>query len=124
MFEFMLDMFNYESRVVGRWDSETGDRMVSTARVSDGRDPFETAFQHPDYNDGKMVIVESYGNEREASEGHERWVNVMTVGPLPDVLVDCANAGIAQVAQALGKEMRFPRKGAFSPSGYGIGLSE
>ena len=103
------NMGSYETRKVGRWDGK--DSMVSTAEVTDGAHPFETAFEHPDYNDGKMVIVESYDDRESALKGHERWVKVMTEGPLPDKLVDCQNSGISQFAQSVGNNMSFPRKG-------------
>lgn len=101
MFEFINDMFNYESRKVASWQNETGDQMVSTARVSDGNQPFETAFEHPEYNDGKIVIVEAYDTKEEAEAGHVRWLKVMTEGPLPDSLRECCNAGVAQLLGAL-----------------------
>ena len=107
----MFDLFgfgnmgSYESRKVGRWEEEDG-RMVSTAEVTDGDHPFETAFEHPDYNDGKMVIVEAYDSRSAAEEGHERWMAIMTEGPLPDSLVDCQNSGISQ----LGGNRSYARK--------------
>lgn len=115
MFGSMFAMLgNYESRCVGRWEDETGDKMVSTAYVTDGLKPYETAFQHPDYNNGDMVIVESYDTEEEAKAGHERWQKIMTDGPLPDELRDCCNAGLAQVCSALSDYLdeewgRYPR---------------
>lgn len=109
MFEFMMGMGNYEDRKVGRWDNEAGDQMVSTAEVPDGAKPYETAFKHPDYNDGKMVIVEAYDDRESALAGHNRWVSVMVDGPLPDALKDCANAEIAQLCEALGSDFMFPR---------------
>jgi hypothetical protein len=105
MFDFILDIGNYESRRVGRWDSECGKKMVSTAAVSDGDHPYETAFKHPEYNGGGMVIVEAYDSRSDALAGHERWVKTMTDGPLPDVLVDCCNDGISKLCS----DLRFPR---------------
>jgi hypothetical protein len=84
--------------------------MVDTARVSDGEKPYETAFQHPEYNDGKMIIVEAYDTKEKAQTGHERWLKVMTEGPLPDALTDCCNAGVAVFCEALGSEMTFKRQ--------------
>ena len=109
MFNLGEMMGNYESRKVGRWDGK--DSMVSTAAVTDGAHPFETAFEHPDYNAGKMVIVESYDDRESAQKGHDRWVKVMTEGPLPDKLVDCCNSDISQFAQGVGSKCNFPRKG-------------
>ena len=104
MFEFLLDMGNYESRKVGKWETENGEQMVSTVRVSDGQKAYETAFQHPDYNDGKMVIVEAYDTHEEAVTGHEKWEQVMTAGPLPDALRDCCNAGVAQLLDVISED--------------------
>jgi hypothetical protein len=108
MFDFLNMMNNYESRKVGRWDNDDGTRMVSTASVSDGIREFETAFKHPDYNEGNSIIVEAYDTKDEALAGHEYWVKVMTDGPLPDELVDCANAHTAQSISA--NLLRFSRR--------------
>jgi len=98
----------YDARKVGRW--QKGKRFVSTCSVTDGAKPYETAFAHPNYNDGDMVIVESYNTRKQAEKGHEKWVKVMTKGPLPKVLNDCANAEVAQFLKAVGGKMTFKRK--------------
>lgn len=98
MFEFLQDAGNYEDRRVGRFDE--GDLMVSTATVSDGDHPFETAVKHPDYNGGEMVIVEAYDTKDQAEQGHVKWVATMTADPLPGTLVDCQNAKISQLIPA------------------------
>ncbi len=108
MFDFIWDIGNYSQRVVGRYDSDDGDKMVSTARVNDGRKPYETAFQHPEYNDGNMVIVEAYDTKEQAAEGHDKWLKVMTEGPLPDVLVDCQNSEVSSLLNSA--DMRFARR--------------
>lgn len=109
MFEFLFDMGNYADRCVGRYD-DGDDKMVSTAQVSDGNQPYETAFQHPDYNDGSMVIVCAYSTREEAAEGHARWEAIMRDGQLPDELVECFNSKVGQMCEALGDEGRYPRK--------------
>lgn len=103
MFEFLADAFNYESRVVGRDDFPWG--MVSTARVSDGAHPYETAVQHTGYNDGSMVIVEAYDGIEIAREGHRKWVGVMTADVLPQKLIDCSNAHVNQLLDLLEGEV-------------------
>ena len=110
MFDFMLDIGNYDSRKVGRYDSD--DLAVSTCSVSDGQKPFETAVRHLEYNDGKWVIVEMYDDEAHAQIGHDNWVKTMTSGNLPDYLRNCGNARIAQLIDAVGEEewMIFPRQ--------------
>lgn len=108
MFEFVFDVGNYSERVVGRYDSEDSTIMVSTARVSDGRDPYETAVKHPEYNDGRMVIVESYQTKDEAASGHASWLEAVLKDALPEILVDCQNSHISTM---LDEDMvRFERK--------------
>jgi hypothetical protein len=107
MFDFMRDTLNYDSRKVGRFDGGNG-LFISTARVSDGRQPYETAVRHPDYNEGSLVIVEAYDSMEEAKQGHDRWTDAMTREPLPDVLQDCRNAAISSFLDV--EDVRFPRK--------------
>lgn len=95
MFSFLKDTDNYEDRKVARF--EQGDVLVSTARVSDSLQPFETAVAHPDYNNGKLVIVQMYDTKEEASIGHNKWVKLMTSDNLPDELVDVSTAEIRQL---------------------------
>ncbi len=111
LFGFLADVGNAEARKVGRWldPDGSGDRMVSTMAVSDGSLPYETAFQHPAYNGGDMVIVEAYHNLAAAERGHARWVETMTRGPLPDKLADCLNSGISQLCYSAGGEFTHDR---------------
>lgn len=106
MFEFWNDAFNYNERCVGKHEADS--LLVSTVRVSDGNKPFETAVGHPDYNDGKLIIVEAYDAKGEAEAGHARWIEKMSAEVLPDVLQDCQNAGIAGWLDA--DDLRFERK--------------
>ena len=108
MFNFIDMMGNYDSRMVDRHEEE--DLLVSTCRVTDGQKPFETAVAHPEYNDGSMVVVEMYDTEGEAQIGHLNWVKTMTADDLPKELVDCCNAGVGQLAEAVGCDVVFPRK--------------
>jgi hypothetical protein len=117
MFDFLLDAGNYRSRMVGREpldpNDPNGEFLVSTAAVSDGREPFETAVKHPDYNGGKMVIVECYPTREAAEAGHAKWVATMKAEPLPDSLRDCANAEVAQLLDALSEDkdhFLYPRR--------------
>ena len=95
MFEFLMDQGNYSDRKVDRYNGEEG-VMVSTAAVSDGREPFETAVQHPDYNEGKMVIVECYATKELAQVGHDKWQERVEKETLPKVLTDCQNSEVSQ----------------------------
>lgn len=81
--------------MVGRYDS--GTLIVDTAEVSDGSRPYETGVSHPEYNEGKWVIVEAYHTWDAAMKGHEKWVATMTSEDLPTSLKDCLNGEISQL---------------------------
>lgn len=109
MFSFLNDVGNYADRRVARDDFDWG--FISTARVSDGRKPYETAVEHPEYNDGKMVIVDCYDTKADAAAGHAKWKKRMTAKRLPASLTDVANAEVAQMLESIdGGKMTFPRK--------------
>lgn len=93
LFDFLLDGLNYESRKVSH--SEIGDAVIDTTAVSDGSQSFETGVKHPEFNDGKWIIVEAYDTKEEAQRGHECWVVTITEN-LPDQLTDCQNSEISQ----------------------------
>lgn len=79
---------NYELRVVGKLDRKlpSGRLFVSTAFVTDSADPYETAVGHPQYNEGELIIVETYRSEAEARKGHLKWAARMLDTPLPKYL--------------------------------------
>src|SRR5262249_24498781 len=101
MFSFLEMVGNYEQRKVGRYDHPDG-WFISTALVTDSEKPFVTAVCHPKYNEGRIVIVDSYDNKMEAEAGHEKWVQTMNAETLPERLVDVSEAGIAQLMDVLG----------------------
>ena len=105
IFGFMDAIGTYEERKVARWPDNDG-WIVDTARATDLPDgyEYETAVQHPDYNDGDMVIVEEYATEDEAMAGHERWVAVMD-GELPETLTDVSSSVFAQMLRSAGDGM-------------------
>ncbi len=108
MFNFFGMADNYEDRKVDRY--EKNGLMVDTCSVTDGNKPFETAVESPEYNNGKMVIVQSYDTIEEAKEGHLKWVDLMLNNP-PEYLRDCANAEISQLIELFSEDMMiFPRK--------------
>ena len=76
------------SRTLKLYDNENGTGLyVSTiSEVHHSPDSYETAIVHPLYNDGKIIIVESYMYEIEALAGHDKWVNLMTSSVLPEYL--------------------------------------
>ncbi len=109
MFNFLQDIGTFHQRKVAVFESDTV--RVSTVRVSDGSQPFETAIMHPDYNDGKLVIVGAYDTREDAEAGHARWVDTMTHEPLPETLHDVANAEVAQALAFVSPDaLVFPRK--------------
>ena len=105
MFEFLSMLGDYEQRKVACYDEDGV--FVSTAAVCDGRKPFETAVEHPRYNDGKLVIVECYDTREDAEKGHKLWVRLMTAKRLPTVLTDCTNAEVSQLSKLLGNVTTF-----------------
>ena len=102
MFDFLMDMGNIAERRVAVYEED--DLFVSTVRVSDSTQPFETAVEHPNYNDGKLVIVEQYDTKAEAEAGHEKWLAEMTADVLPVTLTDVSGSGVAQLCDAFGDE--------------------
>lgn len=99
MFGFTSMSGNYNSRCVDYFE---GDGFaISTARVTDSTHPFETAVGHPEYNNGKWVIVELYDSHESAKSGHAQWVSKMTNGKLPESLIDVSGADIALLADAV-----------------------
>lgn len=105
MFEFLTMMGTYELRKVNH--TEIGELVVDTCSVFDGAHPFETGIKHPEYNDGKWIIVQAYDAQAEALAGHAAWVAVMTTEPLPSQLTGCQNAEISQIFDS--EDMIFPR---------------
>ena len=108
MLDFLSMMDNYDDRKVDYF--EDGDLRVSTASITDGSQPYETAIAHPEYNSGKYVIVEAYDNAQQAQARHDKWVALMTSDDLPDSLTDCANAGVSQIGEMFGIQMEFLRQ--------------
>lgn len=97
MFEFLMDTDNYDDRCVGRFDDEQKGTMVSTAMVSDGKEPYETAIIYPGFNDGDMMIVEAYSSKDRAKKGHSKWLKKVKSGNLPDTIEDCMNAKLCSL---------------------------
>ena len=87
---------NYEQRLVANFTKDG--IMVDTTEVYDSSQPYETAVEHPQYNDGSMVIVELYPTKEDAQKGHDKWVKIMTAKKLPKELKDVSTAHIAKLA--------------------------
>lgn len=90
---------NYEDRKVGRW--QKGDVFVSTAAVNDSSFPYETAIAHPDYNNGKLIIVENHSSLKDAKTGFKKWVKKMSAKKHPATITDVGGAEINQVLISL-----------------------
>ena len=91
-------MFRY--LVINQYFDDTV--FVSTIRGFDtGR--YETAIQHPDYNDGDIIIVASgYESMEAAEEGHNKWVEIMTSDILPESIPEMSDSGIAILGKITG----------------------
>ncbi len=103
IFDFMQDFDNHAERKVDTYKED--DLFVDTCAVSDSTQPYETAIAHPDYNEGKMVIVELYDTKEEAQAGHDKWVGAMTAKKLPRTLQDVSTSNIIKFAQEVGIDM-------------------
>ena len=104
MFEFFNMMGNYDSRKLARYENpdDPEHNFVSTARVTDSTQPYETGIFHPAFNHGNCIVVEQYDDRDEALAGHERWVAVMTAHQLPKSLKDVSTSDIRQFAENFG----------------------
>lgn len=100
----------YEDRKVDVFQDNEKKIFISTAKVNDGFKPFETAVSYPDYDGGKLIIVESYNTKEEAQQGHNKWIKVMTSEVLPDFLVDCCNTLVSQMYKDAGGNLTFKRE--------------
>jgi len=99
-FGFFSMAGNYEERKVAHYEEEKV--MVDTCRVDDSDADYETAVEHPAYNNGSMVIVETYDTKEEAQGGHDKWVTIMTSRSLPDRLFDVSTAAIKKLGEVFG----------------------
>ena len=106
MFNFTGMEGNYDSRSIDRTNFSWG--FISTARVTDGSKPIETAIKSDEYapldtpeKTDQMIIVESYDSVEDAEAGHEKWRLLMETDP-PNKLVDCCNSGIADLINGIG----------------------
>jgi len=105
MFEFFNEMLNntYEQRQVARYEKDGV--FVDTCAVNDSDQPFETAIEHPKYNDGKMIVVQMYDTKEQAQKGHDKWVEKMTSKELPKAIKNVGTADIVKFAGALGFDL-------------------
>ena len=69
--------------------------------INDSDHTYETAIAHPDYNDGKWIIVEGYHTKEDAQIGHEKWVKAMTADSLPAQIRDVSTATVARMKDSV-----------------------
>ncbi len=106
---FGMDMYGtHADRVVDNY--EFGKLIIDTCSVTDSDQPYETAVQHPSYNEGSWVIVELYDDKEKAQVGHDKWVLFMTGEKLPDELKDVSSAEVIKLGSAFGCDMNETHK--------------
>lgn len=101
----MVDSTSYEERKVARNDWPDG-RMLSTAVVTDASYEYETAFSHPEYNDGEIIILGGTDDREEAVTFHNKWVKMMDDDTLPDVIRDNGGSGINELLDLFDNDWR------------------
>lgn len=106
MFSFLFGLKDYECRKIDRYEDEN--MIIDTCSCPDGDQPFETAIVHPEYDNGRPIIVEAYESKKEAQAGHNRWVQMMTSQDLPTLLKYHSNSFISKQDEASGAQMEFP----------------
>ena len=108
LFNFLLHPDSFESRKVAV--TEILGSRISTMRVYDGDQPFETGLAHPEYNLGEAMIVEAYSTHEDALRGHKKWVNLVALDQLPETIKDCINSEIGQLAATFGGPLIYTRQ--------------
>jgi hypothetical protein len=105
----------YDERRIARSefpsDSDEKTLIVSTCRVYDGHQPYETAIQDLRYLDG-FIPVEAYDTPELARLGHQRWVEFMTSSSPPDSLTDICQTELGAVVVQLngGQKLTYLRQ--------------
>lgn len=90
----LFDFLFMKPSPVARYEKDS--LRVDTCGVTDSAQSFETAVQHPEYNNGKWVVVEMYTSREAAQSGHDRWVQIVTTDQLPKELRDVSTAECAE----------------------------
>jgi spermidine/putrescine-binding protein len=108
MFGYLDMLCNYEDRKVDRFEDEN--LIVDTAEVTDSDQKYETAVQHPQYNEGEWIIVECYDTKEQAQEGHDKWVKKMTKEELPHQLKDVSTAYVTELQDGYGTGWRIYKR--------------
>ena len=85
---------NYEERLVE--NTKINGAVIDTVMVTDSYEPYETGIAHPNFNDGKWIIVEMYNSKEQARAGHKKWVNMFRYS-LPKELKDVSTSTIKKL---------------------------
>ena len=109
MFSSLKNLGTYDQRKIK--NDQSGGGVVNTASVYDSPRPYETGIKHPNYRDGKWIIVECYDSMEEALAGHQKWVDHLSQNP--KALTDVSECEIAQSADALANALGRPMTGVF-----------
>ena len=80
---------------------EEGDLIVSTVHPPEAHRLAETAISHPEYDNGKWIIVQEYDDLGQARAGHLKWVEIMSSPDLPDELHDVSSIAISVLIDVL-----------------------
>lgn len=68
---------NYKERLVARDDKLDPDEIpftLDTVAVDDREWLYETAIQHPKFNDNEWIVIRGYDTKEEAKAGHEELI--------------------------------------------------
>ena len=68
---------NYKERLVARDDKLDPDEIpfiLDTVAVDDREWKYETAIQHPKFNDNEWIVIRGYDTKEEAKAGHEELI--------------------------------------------------
>lgn len=98
----------HKSENIGRY--ENGKLFVDTCKVWDSEEPYETAIKHPDYNNGQIIIVDTYLDKESAQIGHKEWIKTITSDNPPDELIDVSKCTLAKMINKLGDPMIYKRR--------------
>lgn len=103
MFRFLEMMGTHEERKVATYDKDG--IFIDTCMITDSNRPYETAVEHPKYNNGTMIIVEMYDTKEDAQKGHDRWVEKMTAKELPKSIKDISTCDVVKFGHAIGVDL-------------------
>lgn len=68
---------DYKKRLVARDDKLDPDELpfcLDTVAVNDREWMYETAIQHPKFNDNEWIVIRGYNTKEEAEAGHEELI--------------------------------------------------